>query len=587
MADKTPSGKTTVVSMGPQLDEDTYAETLYKFRLYDFDHTPNPVRGDDAAEMGEQKLDRTVPPILGFDAVDLTGNGRLRAGNQGHLLAAFGMQPWSGGIQFWAGVNDEISVTDDGGGPVTISLLDVIDPGYLTPLVAGTPYTLTEVAAALQLMLDADTTLTQTYTVSVTDDKITIAHAGTTLSLHWTTTPMMANLLGYDHSADDTGGVTYEADDERSDGDVTAKHWFRTGINDGIVITDNGGGPFTVSVIGGTGSICTARYPLSPFSVGAALKAVLDNQGTLDGVYTVTYDTSTNLYTIETDSVSLDIDWTDAACTISDDLGFTADDTGATTYTADDAKVKANKHLFVPIDVGADFPHYTFRNQVDPAAWLDLIYKASRLSSLTIEGADKAELTINFSGQAVTWKQVEAETLNVTAEQTGVVAPNTLDAYGHTELDGTAFRIAASSIEMTWDVQVEPQQCEGEPYNIEPNERSCNVTIDVYLGAREGEIYREIFFGAIDGNSPSTTPVEKTLDLFYASGTVVPGQTGSTERFAFRLEADEANLMNRTTPQAAGDLVHGDLTCELERDSTGWMIGLVNNMDFKAYEYVA
>ena len=97
------------------------------------------------------------------------------------------------------------------------------------------------------------------------------------------------------------------------------------------------------------------------------------------------------------------------------------------------------------------------------------------------------------------------------------------------------------------------------------------------------EIYRKVFFGSGSGTEPSTITVQEALDIFYQSGSVVPGQAGSQERFAYRLECDEANLTNYPLPQSGGDLLHGDLTAEISRESGDWSVGLVNNMPFGSY----
>jgi len=579
MPHPTPSGKTSVFALGKQPNKDTLPTKYYKFKMDDFDHTPNPVRGDDTAEMGEAKLDKTRTELLGYDAVDVNGNGRFRAGNQGHLLEAFGLEPLAGGFQFWSGVNSTIVVTDDGGGPVSVDLLVAVGD-YDEPLVAGERYTGAEVAAALEAALDANTTLSQTYTVTwdSEDQQFTIAHGGTTLTLHWTDCPMMANQLGFDHAADDSGATTYTSDEAR---DVTARHWFRAGENEVLgPITDAGGGPVNVDILSGAGAVAVAKEPYSPWATCAVIKAALDGDTTLTGEYTITYSAATNKYTIATDSGTLTIPWTNAANTIADELGFTADDADATTYTGDVAMRRPAKQLFVPYDSGDDFPYHAILDRVDPAGNLDLAFRGVRVNELTVEAEDKADLKLSWAGKALDWGQAPGgETL--VDEEVGTATPNTYDPLGHIKLGGADFRIATSTTTLRWDEQVEPQQCEGEPYSVEPVERSAEVVMDVYLGSRDGgEIYRKVFFGGAAGTEPSTTEITEALDICYQSGAVVPGQLGSTERFAFRLECDEATLTNYTLPQTGGDLLHGDLTAEISRESGDWSIGLVNNMSF-------
>lgn len=116
-----------------------------------------------------------------------------------------------GRFQFFTDVNETIRVTDDGGGPVDVDIIS----GTSAMLTQGTPYPYGMVCAGLKAVLDADTTLSQTYTVTYVEAtrKFNIAHAGATLSLHWShANSTIEGMLGFSDAADDTAATTYLAD---------------------------------------------------------------------------------------------------------------------------------------------------------------------------------------------------------------------------------------------------------------------------------------------------------------------------------------------------------------------------------------
>lgn len=556
MADVTPSGKVATVALARQTAKETIPTAFDGLRLESFSPAPDMVYDEPPAEMGSASLDKAALERIGHNGVTFSVGGRFRPGNNLHLIADLGFDVYSGGFILWAGVNESISVTDDGGGPVTVDIIDGSNA------VSGTRYTGDELAGFIKAALDADTTLTQTYTVtySSTTHKFTIGHGGSTLSLHWTTTPMIADLLGYDYSADDTGSTSYEGDEAR----VPIGRWqIRDTINDQIYVDE--GTPVTVDLLSGTGTVGIAKEPLSAWGLCAVLTSALNGDTSLSNAYYVTYSVATNKFTVHVDTAT-DFPWTNAACTIADDLGFTADDTSVTTAVADVAMVPACKWIARPLD--ANFPWYAILAKANTSAWLDLIYYDARINTFTIEGANKSPLTLSASGRAMSWQEAVG-TETITADDiTNLKAPNTDDPAGHITIDGNDYRMAAVNWEISWEEELEPQCVEGEPYSSNPTERSVGMTCDIYLGAHEGDLYREVFFGGAAGTEPSTTIVTKDVDVFFVAGQTVPGQTTATDRYGFRWEADGAQLVNYPLAFEGGSLDHADLEVNIPPEAS-------------------
>lgn len=86
----------------------------------------------------------------------------------------------------------------------------------------------------------------------------------------------------------------------------------------------------------GAGNV-TATIPVgiydSPSDLASAVLTAI--QAAAAGTYTVTYNNSTGRYTVTKSTGTLDIDWLTGTDSIGALMGFTADDTGALTYTSD------------------------------------------------------------------------------------------------------------------------------------------------------------------------------------------------------------------------------------------------------------
>jgi len=111
---------------------------------------------------------------------------------------------------------------------------------------------------------------------------------------------------------------------------VTAGGWpspvINSGVNDQIDFDEGSG---TLS------AILTADTYVSFTQLANEIKTRMELVGS--DTYTVTWDADTEKITISSDGTSLDIDWATGTNTAGPTLGFTADDTGALSYTADES----------------------------------------------------------------------------------------------------------------------------------------------------------------------------------------------------------------------------------------------------------
>jgi hypothetical protein len=95
-----------------------------------------------------------------------------------------------------------------------------------------------------------------------------------------------------------------------------------------VVNFDIGGGNVAATV--------AAAFYKTPHDLASAVLAAI--QAAAAGTYTFAYSDSTGKFTITKSAGTLDVDWLTGANSIGATLGFTADDTGALTYTSDVAQ---------------------------------------------------------------------------------------------------------------------------------------------------------------------------------------------------------------------------------------------------------
>ena len=623
-----PSNEGTV-SLAIQTAAATPNTDVLKLLFTRFNWTPDIVQDEEGEPEIGAGMDVSAPERYGHRGAIISGEGRVRPGHLGLLFRMFGMQAQSGGFIFWDGVNDTISVTDDGGGPTTV---DVITSGGA---VAGTAYSATEVCTILKTALDA--VMSDTYTVTYATGKFTIASDGSsTLSLHWTTTPMMANLLGYEHGADDTGAFTYEADETR----YPVGRWqFRNGTNDVIRVTDDGGGPVDVDILSSTGYKLSGSGSYNAWNVCGALKAVLDADTTLSQTYTVTYDQDDNKFTIENGGATLSLHWSHANSNLETDLGFdsTADDTGATTYTSDNAIQPAPKHRFTPYAASSSFPVGFILDEMDPDHNLDtalvdvqmntigLNFPSRDVARFTCEGralsfrdgyesgtgtgasnsftdstkdwmtdqwenfklTDSASTTFTITSNTATVLTVSGTpasgtyTIGVNSEtndSSSVRVPNT--SKGSLSFGGGSYCMNALNVQLNWGETVVECLTEAEPSEIIPQRRGGSGSADIYLGSEsDAGVFRATYYGSATAGKPSTEIVQRALDALFESG-VSLSTTGTTEAYGIRFEAAECHMMAYPLEKSGDEPEMAALAFRITKETTDWGITLITDEQY-------
>ena len=243
--------------------------------------------------------------------------------------------------------NKFIDFTENTGGGASAEIAATLTEGS---------YTVSELETHIKTQLEAASDGAPSannidYTVSYdsTTKKFTIQENGsslTQLDLRWATGANSANsassLLGFD-AADDTGAVTYTSDNEVGEGTIHLE----IGSTFTIGSTNN---KINFLEVGGLGTELTATLDNGTYTISelmAEIKEELDDATGSDATYTVTYDNSTQKFTIAGAGGSvteIQYLWTtgDSGNSIASTIGFTANDTGALSYTADDTKGTVN-----------------------------------------------------------------------------------------------------------------------------------------------------------------------------------------------------------------------------------------------------
>ena len=207
----TPSGDEGYVGFAVQSAKETAATAFFGIYHTSFSWEPQIVQDEEPeSEIGAAGIDVAKPERFGHEGAAFRGELRFRPGNAGFILRAFGMTATEGPFVIIPTVNDTIRVTDGGGGPVDVNIVT----GTGATLEYLTAYTDTNITAGLKAVLDADTTLSGTYTVTFTSNKFSIAIDSGTFTLHWTDEPETAAWLGYDSSADDSGAGPFVGDND-------------------------------------------------------------------------------------------------------------------------------------------------------------------------------------------------------------------------------------------------------------------------------------------------------------------------------------------------------------------------------------
>lgn len=207
----TPSGDEGYVGLAVQSAKGTAATAFYGILHTAFSWEPQVVQDEEPeSEIGAVGIDVAKPERFGHEGASFRGECRFRPGNAGFLLRAFGMTATEGPYVIIPGVNDVIRVTDGGGGPVDVNLVT----GTGATLSYLTAYADTNITAGVKAVLDGNTTLSGTYTVTFATNKFSIAIDSGTFTLHWTSNPDTAAWLGFDGTADDSGAGPFTGDND-------------------------------------------------------------------------------------------------------------------------------------------------------------------------------------------------------------------------------------------------------------------------------------------------------------------------------------------------------------------------------------
>ena len=380
--------------------------------------------------------------------------------------------------------------------------------------------------------------------------------------------------------------------DPHSRGNPKTGRWsFRDSTNDTIRVTDDGGGPVDVDILASTGYKLTAKVPYNAWNICGALKAVLDADTTLSQTYTVLYDVDDQKFTISHGGSTLSLHWSHANSNLENDLGFAngADDTGATTYTADYTINPARRHYFTPYAASSSFPWGSILDKFDQSSTLDSRLRDCRVNRLAIGAAPDDAVRLSFAGRALYYADA-AGTETETADATAMGTPNTDD--GSLSWGGTAdYCMASLDFESSWEEEVVPCLTQGTPSSVVPRQRTTGATAGVYLGSEDSAgQFRATFYGSASGTTPSNTIVERALDALFQSGTAVssaiaPGQASDTaDYYGVRIEAPEAQMMGYDIEKSGDNLIQGGLAMHISRESSDWGLTLINNEKRSVYQ---
>ena len=243
-----------------------------------------------------------------------------------------------------ANTNDKIDFTENTGGGANTRLA-TLDEGY---------YTVSELETEIETKMEAASAYSVDYTVSYDSStkKFTIEEDGsiltaTGLELLWNTgannAKSVATTLGYDNTADDTGATTYSGDNDVGEGTIHLEigNVFTIGsANNKIDFYEDG--TFENTLVA---TLTEGNYTVSELEaeIKTQLEAASDGAGSSNNIdYTVSYDNSTQKFTIAESTSDLDelqLLWgtgDNAAESTGALLGFSAeDDEGGTSHTAD------------------------------------------------------------------------------------------------------------------------------------------------------------------------------------------------------------------------------------------------------------
>lgn len=453
----TPSGDEGYVGFAVQAAKETAASAFYGILHTSFSWEPQIVQDEEPeAEIGATGIDVAKPERFGHEGATFRGELRMRPGNAGFILRAFGMTATEGPFVIIPTVNDVIRVTDDGGGPVDVNIVT----GTGASLEYLTAYTGAEIASGLEDALDGDTTLSETYTCSFTSNKFTIGHAGSTLSLHWTSEPLTAKWLGYDYAADDTGSTSYQADND-------------------------------------------SNWP--------------------------------------------------------------------------------NHHVFAPIDAVADFEWMTILDKFNDNADLDTLLIDARVNSVTFTADANGLVRMSYEGIALSFEDAAGSETS-TADASTIGTPNTGNDDGYVIMNQVAYWAASFETTLQWEQTTLPRLAQMGPEEITASRRRIGGTMDIYFGADDGVMWRKAYYGGASGTTFSTDIVQEPLAVQFCAGQDTPTGTDAPLPYSVIFSMYHTNILTYPLEKAGGDPVDAGMTFMVSRDSIDWGIVFVNGYAANYYD---
>ena len=453
----TPSGDEGYVGFAVQSAKEVQATAFYGILHTSFSWEPQIVQDEEPeAEIGSTGIDVAKPERFGHEGATFRGELRCRPGNAGFILRAFGMSADDGDFVIVPGGNDLIVVTDDGAVKAYVNIVT----GTSATLEYYTPYTGAEIAAGLKAALDGNEDLDGTYTVAWSTNKFTISHAGSTLSLHWTECVAMARWLGYDHTADDTGATSYEADNE-------------------------------------------SDWPIS--------------------------------------------------------------------------------HIFTPIDSVASFPWMTILDKFNASADLDTVLIDARVNSITFTADANGLVRMSYEGIALSFEDASGSETS-TADASTISTPNTGNEEGYVRMNDVAYWAAGFETTLQWEQQTLPKLTQMGPEEITAARRRVGGNMDIYFGADDGAMFRKAYYGGATGTEFSTDIVQESLGLKFCAGQDTPSGAGTPTPYAIAFGYPHANILTYPLEKTGGNPVDAGMTFMASRDTYDWGIVFTNGYVTNYYD---
>lgn len=348
------------------------------------------------------------------------------------------------------------------------------------------------------------------------------------------------------------------------------------GVNDTIRVTDAGGGPVDVNIVTGAGASAAYFTPYTATAFATHLEAALDGNTTLTATYTASQDGVDYKWDIEASGATLSLHWSHTNSNMESLLGFSdaLDDTGATTYEADDPSDWAIQHVFTPIATGSSFPWIGVLDKFDQSATLDNILYDARVNRISFDEADEDVVRFSFEGRALNFKAAIGSEVE-TADAAGLSTPNT--SKGTLYFGSENYKMGRLSTEFRWEERVIPALVQLNPEELVPGRRAASGNADIYLGA-ESTLWKKVYYGGASGTEPSTTIEERALNAKFQSGQAVSGLNGTTEDFyAVTIHSEESRCLTYPVDKSGDDPVMGGLTFQIDKGERGWAIALTNN----------